>query len=55
MGAEQPADDGTFKVILMGSMGVGKSTLINTLVGSPVARTLVGATSCTKELSLYDS
>ena len=45
----------TYHVILMGSMGVGKSTIINKLVGREVALANVGAASCTKEPTVYQS
>ena len=39
----------------MGQMGVGKSTVINALVGSDVADTSNSPTSCTKTSSSYQS
>ena len=44
-----------YNVILMGSMGVGKSTVINKLVGSEVAASASGGSSCTQEPTLYAS
>ena len=44
-----------YNVVLMGSMGVGKSTVINKLVGRDVAPSANGANSCTKEPTLYAS
>lgn len=42
-------------VIIMGQMGVGKSTVINSLVGGYVAQTSDAATSCTKSSVAYNS
>lgn len=39
----------------MGQMGVGKSTVINALVGTAVAKTSDAPTSCTKKCQAYVS
>lgn len=42
-------------VLVIGNSGVGKSTLINTVVGKEVAPTSFGAAGTTKELEIYES
>ena len=42
-------------IMLVGSMGAGKSTIVNCLVGEDVATTQSGAISCTREIQIFDS
>ncbi|GEM02557.1 protein of unknown function [Halolactibacillus halophilus] len=42
-------------VLVIGNSGVGKSTLINTVLGSEVAESGFGSTGTTKELKIYES
>lgn len=42
-------------VLVLGNSGVGKSTLINAVLGEQVAKTSFGTRGTTSELSIYDS
>ena len=42
-------------VLVLGNSGVGKSTLINAVIGDDVAKTSYGTEGTTKELAIYES
>ncbi|KAF9244991.1 P-loop containing nucleoside triphosphate hydrolase protein [Melanogaster broomeanus] len=46
--SEEPSPDRVFKVVLFGEIGSGKSSVINLLVGSPVAEVTPSVDACTK-------
>lgn len=50
---QQPARKGN--VLVLGNSGVGKSTLINAVIGDDIAKTSFGTRGTTEELAVYES
>lgn len=49
-----PVDDGIINVVIFGETGVGKSSLVNLIIGKYVAKTSDSAEGCTFEATYYD-